>query len=87
MIVHKVVEWEFERGWGSKPIDVYYFPSEELAISFARKYSETHNTSVQVPDWYLVQEYRGTAIIDSKEDFDKHKYKGDLIDMPEWEFK
>lgn len=87
MLVHKVVEWEFERGWGSKPIDVYYFPTEELATKFAKKYSETHNTAVQVPDWYIVQEYVGQTNINSKEDFDKRKYKGDLIEMPEWEFK
>ena len=87
MLVHKLVELEFERGWGSKPIDVYYFPTEELAIKFAKKYSETYNTSEQVPDWYIAHDYKGQINVDSKEDFDNFKYKGDLIEMPEWEFK
>lgn len=48
----KVVLWEHERGWGSKPFHKEYFDS----ITEAEKYANdvnSKNTSPTAPDYYI----------------------------------
>lgn len=49
---------EYERGWGSKIDETFYFDNE----AEARKYCEdfnAKNTEKTVPDWYMIADYRG----------------------------
>lgn len=56
---YKVTLTEYERGWGSKLFDVWYFDNEQEAREAAQDYNQKHNTSSVVPDWYVVAEYKG----------------------------
>ena len=50
---------EYERGWGSKIDETIYFDNE----TEARKYCEDFNArnyDDEVPDWYMIAEYRGS---------------------------
>ena len=85
MKVHLVNEIESEAGWGSHDSDQYLFPSEELALEFCNKYHDTHNNLSYVPDTYYRQEYHGVVNVNEAQ-YTKHKYKGDLVVMPEWNF-
>ncbi len=85
MKVFLVNEIESEAGWGSRDSAQYVFPSEELALEFCEKYHAENNNLSYVPDTYYRQEYKGTVKI-TESQFNKHKYKGDLIVMPEWNF-
>lgn len=87
MKVYAVDEWEHERGWGSKVEDTYIFPTPELAKEFVMVYNKKYNSEDTVPDWYMRQEYVGEISV-TKKQFDRYKYKGTLVKMPEnWEYK
>lgn len=49
---------EFERGWGSKVDDVIYFDNEAEARKYAADFN-ARNCDNEVPDWYMIAEYRG----------------------------
>lgn len=49
---------EHERGWGSKIVNTVYFDNEEEARQHVLMYNSS-NTSKEVPDWYMIAEYRG----------------------------
>jgi hypothetical protein len=49
---------EHERGWGSKVDEVLYFDNEAEAREYARSFN-AKNTAKEVPDWYMIAEYRG----------------------------
>jgi len=86
MLVHVVREIESERNWGQKVANKYYFPTEALAMQFCNAYDEKYNNHTTVPDWYIVQNYVCEKFIESEDDFELHKYKGDLVEMPTWEY-
>lgn len=81
MKVYLVNLIESERGWGSKIDEQYIFPTEELAIECAKLYNEKYNTGTTTPDWYMMMEYEGAVKV-SKDQFNKFKYKGDLVSIP-----
>ena len=81
-----VDEMEFERGLGSRREDQYLFPTEALAKEFVEKYNTKHNNQGTVPDWYMRQDYIGLVKV-TETQFNKFKYTGDYVNMPEWEFK
>lgn len=49
---------EYERGWGSKVDETLYFDNEAEAREYAKTFN-AKNTSKEVPDWYMIAEYRG----------------------------
>ena len=57
----KVELTEYERGWGQKPWDTLYFDNEAEARQWAIDYNNKHNNETEVPDWYVVAEYRGSV--------------------------
>lgn len=50
---------EYERGWGSKIDETLYFDNEEEAREYCREFN-AKNTATQVPDWYMIADYRGS---------------------------
>lgn len=52
---HKVLLWEYERGWGSRLDDTLYFNTKEEALAYAAKFN-AKNTAATAPDWYMVAE-------------------------------
>lgn len=54
---------EYERGWGSKIEDTYYYDNEDEAKTYVREYNDKYNPPLKagesVPDWYMIAEYRG----------------------------
>lgn len=56
---HRVNEWEYERGWGSRLEDVKYFKSKDDAVQYCKSYDDKYNTLSSAPDWYMKQEYVG----------------------------
>jgi hypothetical protein len=57
--VFKVVLTEYERGWGQKHFDTWYFDNEAEARKAAIDYNLEHNNKDYVPDWYVRAEYVG----------------------------
>ena len=49
---------EYERGWGSKIDETIYFDNEAEAREYASTFN-SKNTAKEVPDWYMIAEYRG----------------------------
>ena len=49
---------EYERGWGSKVDETLYFDNEAEAREYVAKFN-AKNTETQVPDWYMIADYRG----------------------------
>jgi hypothetical protein len=49
---------EYERGWGSKIDEVLYFDNEEEARKYCEDFN-AKNTAKEVPDWYMIADYRG----------------------------
>jgi hypothetical protein len=49
---------EYERGWGSKVDDTLYFDNEAEAREYVSTFN-SKNTAKEVPDWYMIAEYRG----------------------------
>jgi len=86
MFAYLVNEREFEKGFGSNLLDQYLFPNQELAIQFCHAYDLKENQLPHVPDYYIAQIYQGKIEI-NKEQFEQHRYQGNLIEMPEWNFK
>lgn len=52
---HKVLLWEYERGWGSRLDDTLYFDTKEEAVAYAVQFN-AKNTAKSAPDWYMVAE-------------------------------
>lgn len=50
---------EYERGWGQRPFDTWYFDNEEEARRAAIDYNRQHNTASSAPDWYVRADYVG----------------------------
>jgi hypothetical protein len=50
---------EYERGWGSKIDETLYFDNEEEARQYCKDFN-SKNTAKEVPDWYMIADYRGT---------------------------
>ena len=50
---------EYERGWGSKVDETIYFDNEAEAREYVREFN-ARNTATQVPDWYMIADYRGS---------------------------
>ena len=55
----KVTLTEYERGWGQKPWDVWYFDNEAEARQAAINYNLKHNNASSTPDWYVRADYAG----------------------------
>ena len=55
----KVVLTEYERGWGQKHWDTWYFDNEAEAKQAAIDYNLKHNTATSAPDWYVRADYAG----------------------------
>ena len=55
----KVQLTEYERGWGQKPWDTWYFDNEAEARAAAIDYNRKHNTADSAPDWYVRADYAG----------------------------
>lgn len=55
----KVVLTEYERGWGQKHWDTWYFDNEAEAKQAAIAYNLEHNNKDYVPDWYVRADYVG----------------------------
>ncbi len=56
---YRVELTEYERGWGPKPWDTWYFDNEAEARQAAIDYNRTHNTAASAPDWYVRADYCG----------------------------
>jgi hypothetical protein len=50
---------EYERGWGSKIDQTLYFDNEAEARQYCKDFN-ARNTAKEVPDWYMIAEYRGS---------------------------
>lgn len=59
VIAFKVVLTEYERGWGQKPWDTWYFDNEAEARQAAVDYNKKHNNLSEAPDWYVRADYAG----------------------------
>jgi hypothetical protein len=57
-VAHRVDIMEYERGWGSKLEETLYFDNEDEAKEYCRNFN-AKNTAKEVPDWYMIAEYRG----------------------------
>ncbi len=57
----KVELTEYERGWGQKHWDTWYFDNEEEARQAAIAYNREHNTASSAPDWYVRADYIGAV--------------------------
>ena len=55
----KVELTEYERGWGQKHWDTWYFDNEQEARQAAIEYNQKHNTLKEAPDWYVRADYIG----------------------------
>jgi hypothetical protein len=49
---------EYERGWGSKVDETIYFDNETEAREYVSTFN-AKNTEKEVPDWYMIADYRG----------------------------
>ena len=61
VVAFKVVLTEYERGWGSKHWDTWYFDNEAEAKQAAIDYNVKHNTASSAPDWYVRADYAGSV--------------------------
>jgi hypothetical protein len=50
---------EYERGWGSKIDETIYFDNEAEAREYCKNFN-AKNTAKEVPDWYMIADYRGS---------------------------
>ena len=53
MVKFRVVLWEYERGWGSKPFHKRDFDTVEEADAYVLEVN-SKNTEQTVPDYYIV---------------------------------
>lgn len=49
---YRVVLWEYERGWGSKPFTHSDFDTKEEALAYMNN-ENAKNTSPTAPDYYI----------------------------------
>ena len=49
---------EYERGWGQKLDGTLYFDNEAEAREYVRAFN-AKNIAKEVPDWYMIAEFRG----------------------------
>ena len=59
VVAFRVELTEYERGWGQKHWDTWYFDNEEEARAAAIAYNKEHNTADSAPDWYVRADYAG----------------------------
>ena len=59
VVAFKVVLTEYERGWGQKHWDTWYFDNEAEAKQAAIDYNTKHNNAPSAPDWYVRADYVG----------------------------
>jgi hypothetical protein len=52
---YRVVLWEYERGWGSKPFTHSDFDSKEEALVYVKEVN-SKNTAPTAPDYYIQAE-------------------------------
>lgn len=52
---------EFERGWGQRPFDTWYFDNEAEARQAAEAYNREHNNLDYAPEWYVRADYQGSV--------------------------
>jgi hypothetical protein len=57
----KVQLTEYERGWGQKPWDTWYFDNEAEAKQSAIDYNKKYNNLDSAPDWYVRADYVGAV--------------------------
>jgi hypothetical protein len=57
-VAYRVDIVEYERGWGSKVDETLYFDNEAEARKVCDDFN-AGNTAKEVPDWYMIAEYRG----------------------------
>lgn len=55
----KVELTEYERGWGQKHFDTWYFDNEAEARLAAIDYNLKNNNLTVAPDWYVRADYAG----------------------------
>ncbi len=61
IVAFKVELTEYERGWGQKHWDTWYFDNEEEARQAAIDYNTKHNNLKEAPDWYVRADYVGAV--------------------------
>jgi hypothetical protein len=59
LIAYKVELTEYERGWGARPFDTWYFDNELEARQAAIDYNTKHNNLDSAPGWYVRADYTG----------------------------
>lgn len=59
VVAFKVELTEYERGWGQKHWDTWYFDNESEARQAAIGYNTKHNNLKEAPDWYVRADYVG----------------------------
>lgn len=59
VVAFKVELTEYERDWGQKHWDTWYFDNESEARQAAIDYNTKHNNLKEAPDWYVRADYVG----------------------------
>jgi hypothetical protein len=59
IVAFKVELTEYERGWGQRHWDTWYFDNEAEARQAAIDYNLKHNNLKSAPDWYVRADYVG----------------------------
>jgi hypothetical protein len=59
VVAFKVELTEYERSWGQKHWDTWYFDNESEARQAAIDYNTNHNNLKEAPDWYVRADYVG----------------------------
>ena len=59
VVAFKVELTEYERGWGQKHWDTWYFDNEAEARQAAIDYNTKHNNLKEAPNWYVRADYMG----------------------------
>ena len=59
VVAFRVELTEFERGWGQKHFDTWYFDNEAEARQAAIDYNRKYNKLDSAPDWYVRADYVG----------------------------
>lgn len=59
VVAFRVELTEYERGWGQRHWDTWYFDNEAEARQAAIDYNRQHNTAASAPDWYVRADYVG----------------------------
>lgn len=58
--VYVVQLTEYERGWGQRHWDTWYFDNEQEARNAATEYNQKYNNLTEAPDWYVRADYVGS---------------------------